>query len=132
MTLSTSVLAEMYKLEKEKTQRVLADLAWMRTEYLNAKLQDAINAEKDKDVKRLEMLIKNERQRKTWRGIQYVTKPTRAGGVTKVVIPRTNAEAEVCNTKTAVERGLADSLSDRFSCADSAPICQGALFELLG
>ena len=95
-------------------------------------LQDAINTEKGEDVKRLKMLINNERQRKTWRGIQYVTKPTRAGGVTKVVMPCTNAEAEVCNTKIAVERGLADSLSDRFSCAVSAPIYQGALFELLG
>ena len=31
-----------------------------------------------------------------------------------------------------MERGLANSLSERFSCAESAPICQGALFELLG
>ena len=112
MTLSTSVLAEMYNLEKERTRRELTDLAWMRKEYLNTKLQDAINTEKDEDVTRLEMLIKNERQKKTWRGIQYVTKPNRAGGVTKVIIPRTNANAEVCNTKKTVELGLADILSD--------------------
>ena len=112
MTLSTSVLAEIYKLEKERTRRVLDESAWMRTKYLNAKLQDAINEEKDEDVTRLEMLIKNERQKKTWRGIQYITKPNRAGGDTKVIIPCTNADAEVCNTKTTVERGLADSLSD--------------------
>ena len=37
MALSTSVLIEMYKLEKERTRRILADSAWMRTEYLNAK-----------------------------------------------------------------------------------------------
>ena len=86
----------MYKLEKERTRRILADSAWMRTEYLNAKLRDAINAEKDEDVKRLEMLIRNGQQRKTWRGIQFVTKENRAGGVTKVVIPRFNAEDEVC------------------------------------
>ena len=112
MALSTNVLIEMYKLEKERTRRILADSAWMRTEYLNAKLKDAINAEKDEDVKRLETLIRNERQRKTWRGIQFVTKKNRAGGVTKVVIPRSNTEDEVCNTKTAVERGLANSLSE--------------------
>ena len=52
--------------------------------------------------------------------------------ITKVVIPRSNKEDELCNTKTAVEKGLANSLSERFSCAESAPICQGALFELLG
>ena len=132
MTLSISVLVEMYKLEKERTRRILAESAWMGTEYLNAKLKDAINAGKDKDVKQLETLIRNERQQKTCRGIQYVTKKNRAGGVTKVVIPRLNKEDEVCNTKTAVEKGLANSLSERFSCAESAPICQGALFKLLG
>ena len=62
VALSTSVLVEMYKLEKEGTRRILADSAWMRTEYLNAKLKDAINPEKDEDVKRLETLIRNERQ----------------------------------------------------------------------
>ena len=112
MTLSTSVLAEMYKIVKERTRRVLADSAWMRTEYLNAKLRDAINTEKDKDVTRLKMLIKKERQKNTWRGVQYITKPNRTGGVTKVIIPRTNADAEVCNTKKTVEWGLVDSLSD--------------------
>ena len=132
MTLSINVLAEMYKLEKQRTRRVLADSAWMRTECLNAKLQVAINAEKDEDVTRLEMLIKNERQRKVWRGMRYVTSPNRAGGVTKVIISKEGKEDEICNTKETVERGLANSLSERFSCAESAPICQGVLFELLG
>ena len=31
-----------------------------------------------------------------------------------------------------MERGLANSLSERFSCDDSAPNCQGALFKLFG
>ena len=104
----------------------------MRIKYLNAKLQVAIDAEKDEDVKSLEMLIKNERQHKIWRGIRYVTSPNRSGGVTKVIIPREGRNDEVCNTKDTVERGLANSLSERFSCAESAPISQGALFELLG
>ena len=111
---------------------MLADSAWMRTEYRNAKLQVAIDAEKDEDITRLEMTIKNERPRKVWRGIMYVTSPNRTGEVTKVIIPKEGENDEVCNTKDAVERGLANSLSERFSCAESAPICQGALFELLG
>ena len=45
MALSTSVLIEMYKLEKERTRRILADSAWMRTEYLNAKQKDAVIAD---------------------------------------------------------------------------------------
>ena len=104
----------------------------MRTDYLNFKLQVAINAEKDEDAARLETLINNERQKKIWHGIRYVTSPNRTGGVTKVVIPRIDEDDEVCNTKETVERGLANGLSECFSCANSAPIYQGALFELLG
>ena len=83
LTFSTNALLEMYKLEKQRTRCVLADSAWMRTKYLNAKLQVATNAEKDEDVARLEMLIKNERQKKIWRRIRYVISHHRLGGVTK-------------------------------------------------
>ena len=76
MTLSINVLAEMYKLEKQRTRRVLADSAWMRTKYLNAKLQVAIDSEKDEDITILEVLSKNGRQRKIWRGIRFVTLPS--------------------------------------------------------
>ena len=36
------------------------------------------------------------------------------------------------NTKDTVERHIANSLFERFSCAESTPTYQGALFELLG
>ena len=88
LSLPINVLVEMYKMEKQRTKRMLADSAWMKTEYPNAKLQVVIDAEKDEDATRLEILIKNERQQKIWRGIRYVTSPNCAGGVTKVIIPR--------------------------------------------
>ena len=78
------------------------------------------------------MLIKNERQQKIWSGIRYVTSPNRAGDVTKVIIPQEDGDDEVCTTKETVERGLANSRSDCFSCADNAPLCQSALVKLLG
>ena len=37
-----------------------------------------------------------------------------------------------CNTKEEVEQGIGDEVSERFSRASSAPVCQGALFDLLG
>ena len=67
---------------------MLADSAWMRTEYLNAKLQITIDAGKDEDVKSLEKPIKNERQRMVWRRTRCVTSPNQAVGVTKVIIPK--------------------------------------------
>ena len=64
--------------------------------------------------------------------LRYVTRPNKADGVTKVIIRRDNAYVRVCDTNETVEQDLANSLSDQFSYADSAPIYQGALFELLG
>ena len=37
-----------------------------------------------------------------------------------------------CNTKETVEQGIASENSKRFGMASHAPICPGALFELLG
>ena len=37
-----------------------------------------------------------------------------------------------CNTKEEVEQGIGGKISEQFSWAASAPICQGALFDLLG
>jgi len=37
-----------------------------------------------------------------------------------------------CNTKKEVEQGIRDDISERFSRAASYPVCQGALFGLLG
>ena len=103
LTLSINVISEIYKLEKQRTGRMLAELPWMQTKYLNAKLQVTVNAEKDEDAARLETLIKNERQKKRWHGIRYVTSPNQTGGVTKVIIPWVDEDDEVCNTKEAVE-----------------------------
>ena len=37
-----------------------------------------------------------------------------------------------CNTKEEIEQGVGDKISERFSRVASAPVCQGALFNLLG
>ena len=46
ISIPINVLVDMYKLEMHRTKRMLADSTWMRSEYLNAKLQIAIDAEK--------------------------------------------------------------------------------------
>ena len=37
-----------------------------------------------------------------------------------------------CNTKEEVKQGIENEVSERFSRASSASVCQGALFDLLG
>ena len=37
-----------------------------------------------------------------------------------------------CNTKEKFEQGIGEEISRRFSQADSTPICQEVLFNLLG
>ena len=49
-----------------------------------------------------------------------------------MIIPQEDKDDEVCNTQDTLERGLKNSLPERFSCADSAQSCRDALFELVG
>ena len=45
---------------------------------------------------------------------------------------REDGTLENCDTKEEVEEAISNTLSERFSLANSAPICRGPLFELLG
>ena len=132
MRVSTTKLAKQYHLCKEDIEQILAESPWIRTEYLTTKLPAAINTENDVDAMRLRSILCNEQQKKVWQGTYHVTKPTRPSGVTKANIPHADGALKVCNTQTSLEEGLASSLSKRFKMPESAPICHGALFELLG
>ena len=55
----------------------------------------------------------------------------RSGAVTDVDKPMEDEEAEHYDTEVTVEEALGDEISKRFDRANSASICQGALFDLL-
>ena len=52
--------------------------------------------------------------------------------ITYVDIPQPHGTTVKCDTKLAVERANGQEIETKFARAGSAPICQGALFWLLG
>ena len=131
MELTSSQVVTDYKECKEQ-RRLLGESPWLRKQYLTSKLQQAINAKHKENATRLQEMLRNEAQKKEWDHIHRVTKPKRNAGATRVEVPQPDGPGTICDTKKTVEAALAEENSKRFGLADNAPICQGALFELLG
>ena len=56
----------------------------------------------------------------------------KAGMITYVDVPQSDGTTVRCNTKLAMKQANGEEIETRFARAGSAPICQGALFQLLG
>ena len=110
----------------------MAESPWMRKEFLTTLLRDAMDEEKMEEATRVKEILQNEAQKKVWSGIKRVVNPPQNPSPTKVEVPQSDGTIKECTTKEEVEKGIMREISERFSCAASAPICQGALFELLG
>lgn len=132
MALSAQQILRDYKDARTQLQSLLAESPLLRKEYLTSKLQQAIESKNEENASRLQEMLRNEAQKKAWRHIHRVTKPTRNASATRVEVPQPQGPPKVCETKKEVEDAIAEENSSRFSLADSAPIYQGALFDLLG
>ena len=130
--LTLSQLVSQYRECKEHTKRLLAESPWMRRNYISEKLQAAIESEREEEATRLRAMLRAEAQAKAWRSIKGVTVPSAFNSVDRVEVPLMDGSIKECNTKETVERGIASENSKRFGMASHAPICHGALFELLG
>ena len=130
--LTLSDLVVQYKECKDRTKRLLAESPWMRRTYMSEKLQAAIAAEREEEVTRLRAMLRAEAQAKAWRSIKSVTESSAFNSVTRVEVPLVDGTTQECTTKETVERGIARENSKRFGMASHAPVCHGALFELLG
>ena len=129
---SAAELAIMYKECKTKTKKLMAESPWMRKEFLTSLLQEAMDEEKTAEATRVKEILRNEAQKKVWSGIKRVVNPPRNPSPTVVEVPQSDGTIKVCTTKEEVEEGIMGEISERFSRAASAPICQGALFKLRG
>ena len=58
--------------------------------------------------------------------------PKKAGACTELDVPLPDGSVEKRLQKDEIESGIHDEISKRFARADGAPICQGALYDLLG
>ena len=67
-----------------------------------------------------------------WQGIHRVVKPNKTGAVSHVDVPLADGSTRRCNEKEDVDKAIGQDIMARSTRAKSAPICQGALFDLLG
>ncbi|KAL7536732.1 hypothetical protein ACHAXR_007366 [Thalassiosira sp. AJA248-18] len=116
---SLEQLVDSYRDCKEQTKRLLAELPWLRKQYLHAKLQDALDQGKDEDAGRLKEILRNEAQKREWQGIHRVTKPRGVTSVTRVEVPQSNGAPIKCTTKETVEDGIhLEPVLARGQCSD--------------
>lgn len=125
-------IVQLYREAKERTKDLMAESPYLRKQFLYGKLNDAIDTGRDQEAKRIQEVLRNEAQRKMWQGIHRATKPRGLMSVTRVEVPQEDGSVIEHTTKETIEHALMSELSTRFGRAESAPICQGALFDLLG
>ena len=84
---------------------------------------------------RTKEILQNEaqrqRQRKEWGSIHKELNKTQNPSPMRVEVPISGITTKECTTNKEVEEGIGGEISERFSQANSTPICQGALFDLL-
>ena len=104
----------------------------MRKRFLSEKLTDLIDRKKTEEAKKIKDVLISEAHKKQWQGLNQVMTPQKAGMITYVDILQSDGTTVRCNTKLSVKQENGEEIKTRFARAGSAPICQGALFQLLG
>ena len=99
---------------------------------MSEKLQEALKNKKDEEARRIKAMLRHEAERKQWQGIHRVTKRDRAGAVDRIEVLQPDGSVKVYTGKKECEQAIMKEITERFERAKSAPICQGALFDLLG
>ena len=131
--LTLAEVKAMLILAKEELKRHLAESPWMRKHFLHERLKEAVAKEHEEEVRRIKNSLRSEAQRKAWRGVQRTTKPgAKSRAMTRIEEPLVGGDVKVVDTKEGMEDSASRFFMDRFSAADSADVCNGALFELLG
>ena len=110
----------------------MASFPWMRNQFLSTKLEDALSNDKDEEAKAINNILRREAQRKTWAGIKICLGHSRSPASTVVEEIMEDGTARECEEKKVVEGAIHREISSQFGRADSAPVCQGDLFEILG
>ena len=131
-TIDLKELYYRYKSCREHAKKMMAASPWMRKTFLSSKLREAIEADKKDQVTALKQVLRSEAESKEWQGIQRATKPDRAGAISYVEVQQQDGTIKKCDTKESCESAIGEEIKPRFDRANSAPVCQGALFDLLG
>ena len=121
-----------YKTCKEHTKSLMAESPAFRKIFLSQQLIDAMNQQKTDDAKRIKEIIKREAHKRESQGIYCVVKPNKTGAVSHVDVPLADRSTWRCSKKEDVDKAIGQNIMARSTQAKSAPIYQGALFDLLG
>ena len=121
-----------YRECKERTKELMASSSWMRKQFMLAKLAEAVEQNKTEDAKRIKEVLKAEAHRKEWMGIHRVMGLERVGAILHVDVRQDDGTMKRMKSKRECERAIGEEIELRFGRAESAPVCQGALFRLLG
>ena len=96
------------------------------------KLRAAIDHDRAEEAKRVKDMLRNEAQKKEWGGIKRAMGKSGNGAVMEVDKPVNGAPDIHCDSKHTVKEAIKVEIGERFDRAESTPICQGTLFDLLG
>ena len=129
---STKALVEEFRACKEETKRHLAQSPWMRRQFLTDKLREALQKHDSEEAQRVKDILRNENQARQWAGIRRGLNQKRTGAFSTVEVPQPKGPPIKCTVKEDVEAAIHEEIDVRFGRADSAPICRGPLFDLLG
>ena len=110
----------------------MADSPCMRKQFLTDKLLVVIEGNRAEEAKRVKDMLRNEAQKKEWGGIKRTMGTGGYGAVIEVDKLVEGDKTNHCDTEETVVEALGDEISKRFDRAKSVPICQGALYDLLG
>ena len=77
-------LHDLYHACKQRCKEMLASSPWLRKQFLNRKLQDALDEGKQEEAKQIKDILRNERQRANWRNIDKEMGKTRTPAPTMV------------------------------------------------
>ena len=121
-----------YRECKERTKELMASSSWMRKQFMSAKLAEAVEQNKTEYAKRIKEVLKSEAHMKEWMGIHRVTDLERAGAISHIDVKEDDGTMKRMESKRECEKAIGEEIEPRFSRAGSAPVCQGALFRMLG
>jgi len=132
LSLNLKELYVRYNECKSHTKSLMIESPWMRKKFLTDMLSEAMDKDKTKEAKRIREIIKREAHSKEWQRIKRTTKPNQGGGITHVDVPVPGGPPLRLDKHEDMVEACGKDIMARSTKADSAPICQGALVDLLG
>ena len=117
---------------REHAKGFMVESKAFRKAFLTEKMKEYMDNNKTTEATRIRNMLRGEANKKEWQVIKSVTKPNSAGAVPYVEVKKPDGSIERIEEKEEMEEVIGDDIISRSKRANGAPICQGALRDLLG